>query len=267
MLTCAFLGAIYVFIPPPMLNILVTGVDARPGEGFAARTDSIMLVSLDPVRRQVSILSIPRDLSLDVPNYGLQRVNVINVLGEQAAQGRGSALLIESIEQNFGVQIDRYARLDFNGFVRLVDAVGGVTIDVEHAITDSNYPSPDGGTMTIQFQTGEQTMDGATALIYARTRYSDDDYRRAARQQQVVSALVGKVINPLTWGAVVTTFYSAVDTDVNIGDMALYGAFAALNAGRFEMLVIDRNLIAGTAEGVAIPDYAALDAWLNAHVR
>ena len=257
----------YFVIPPPALTILVTGVDAREGEGYLTRTDSIMLVNLDPPRRQVSLLSIPRDLFIDVPNYGYQRINTVNALGEQEAAGRGVTLLSESIENNFTLDIERYARLDFQGFVRLIDAVGGVTINVEREIVDSNFPAPGGGTQVIRFEPGEQTMDGATALIYARTRYSDDDYQRAGRQQQVISALSVKLINPVNWGTLITTFNQSVDTNMSVLDMALYAPVVLLNAGSFETLVIDRDLIAATVDGLATPNYNALAQWLDTHLR
>jgi len=267
MLICGLFTAIYILVPPPTLTMLLTGVDARPGEGYLTRTDTIMLLSLDPARRQVSLLSIPRDLSIATAGYGLQRINVVNALGEQEAAGRGNTLLIDSIETNFMVDVDRFVRLDFNGFVGLIDAVGGVTINVENTITDSNFPSADGGSMVVEFQQGEQTMDGATALIFARTRYSDDDYRRAARQQQVVAAVAGKLINPFHWGALVALFNGSINTNINIVDLLLYAPVVVFNTGRFETLIIDRELISGTAEGIAIPNYAALSEWLDAYAR
>src|SRR4029450_12144623 len=118
-------------------------------------------------------------------------------------QGRGADLLIESLAQDFGVQVDRYARLQFNGFVELIDAVGGVTIDVERSIVDDSYPTPDGGVTTVRFDSGVQHMDGEHALAYARTRHADDDYQRADRQQQVISALMSRMANPAYWPAVI----------------------------------------------------------------
>ncbi len=102
---------------------------------------------------------------------GEQRINTINMLGEYTLEGTsGPALLKASLTESFGVQMENYVRLDFNGLVDLVDAVGGVDINVPKLIIDYEYPTLDGGIMTIQFDPGPQHMDGERALQYARTR-------------------------------------------------------------------------------------------------
>lgn len=259
---CGVCALGYLVFPPAPLDVLILGLDARPGEGSLARTDSILLLGVNPLRLQSSLLSIPRDLFLDVPGYGLQRINTINVLGEMEAQGRGVPLVRESIAANFGVNVDRYALLNFDGFVELIDAVGGVTIDVERAIADDFYPTEDGGTIQVRFDPGVQHMDGARALIYARTRHSDDDYARAGRQQQVIEAVALRLRNPANWPAAVAFFNRSVTTDLNLLDMIALAPPIILNAGRFERLVIDRSYITGR-DGVAVPNYAALAPWLD----
>lgn len=260
---CGLTLVFYLLFPPPPLDVLVLGLDAREGEGMMTRTDSIMLVGLQPARLRVSMLSIPRDLFIDVPGYGLQRINTVNVLGEMEAEGGGPELLSSAVSNSFGITPDRYARIDFQGFTDLIDAVGGVTIEVDRTIIDDAYPTADGGTMSIRFDPGTQHMDGETALIYARTRHSDDDYHRAERQQQVVTALSYKLLNPLNWPAVASVLSRSVDTDLSLFDMAAYAPTVILNAGRFEREVIDRDFITAAADGSAIPDYAALAPWLN----
>ncbi len=251
---------IYLILPPAPLNVLVLGMDARPGEGYATRTDSIMLIGLNPRGLQTSILSIPRDLFIETPGYGLQRINTINGLGEIEAEGRGPALLSDAIDFSFGVRPDRYIRLNFAAFVELIDAVGGVDIDVQRAIYDPQYPTPDGGVELVTFAVGWQHMDGATALKYARTRHSDDDYFRAGRQQQIVDAFLKKLINPLTWPTVSATLARNVDANIRVFDLLLYAPVALL--GQREQLVIDRNYIR-PVQGGAAPDYAKLESWMS----
>jgi LCP family protein required for cell wall assembly len=257
---CGLSLVAYVIFPPPPLDILILGLDARPDEGTVTRADSIILMAVHP--RHISLLSIPRDLFLEAGIYGEQRINAIHMLGEMEAAGRGITLMEESIDAAFDIHIDRYLRLDFDGFVALVDAVGGVTIDVEHAIEDYAYPSADGGTMTVRFDTGLQTMDGARALVYARTRHGDDDYRRAERQQQVISALAGKLLLPWNWPAALAAITQAADTNLSIFDMGRNAPAFLLNLGRFDRRVIDRSLITTTIQGNATPDVAALAEWL-----
>jgi anionic cell wall polymer biosynthesis LytR-Cps2A-Psr (LCP) family protein len=106
-------------------------------------------------------------------------------------------------------------------------------------------------------------MDGERALIYARTRHADDDYQRAARQQQVVSALLSKMLNPVYWPGVVSVLNQSMETDLTVVDMVLLAPPVLLNIGRFDRLVIDRDYILGTAEGNAIPDYEKIKSWLS----
>lgn len=263
---CGVTLVIYVLIPPAPLTISILGVDARPNEGYVTRTDSIVLMNLRPSSLQVSLLSIPRDLFVNVPNYGLQRVNTVNALGEQEQSGYGPVLFMESIESNFNMDVNHYIRVNFDAFVQLVDGVGGITVDVPRTIVDGYYPTADGGTMTVTFEQGLQHLNGEQALQYARTRYTDDDYARAHRQQQVISALSVKLINPLNWFTAVSVLTRNVDSNLNILELGLYAPTFLLNAGRFEQLVIDREYIT-SSDGVAVPNYALLDEWLNAHFR
>lgn len=262
---CIVTLTIYLILPFPHRDILIMGVDSREGEGWVTRADSIILAGVDPSSLGVALMSIPRDLSIDVPGYGLQRINTVNMLGEMEAAGNGPELLKAGIQQSFGVRPERYVRLDFNGFVRLIDAVGGITVDVPRPLIDYNYPTDDFGVMTVSFEAGLQHMDGERALIYARTRYADDDYRRAERQQQVVSALMGKLINPVYWPAVTLVLQGSVDTDLTLWDMLTLAPPVLVGGPRAQHLVIDRDTITATAEGVTIPDYAKIAPWLEAY--
>ena len=259
---CGLAFVFYLVFPPAPMDILILGLDARPGEGFAARTDSVILLGVDPGRVRVSLVSIPRDLFIEVPGYGLQRINTVNVLGEQAQVGSGPDLVSSGITQDFGIRIDRYVRLNFEGFVELVDAVGGITVEVERAIVDNAYPLPDGSTTSVRFDPGTQVMDGERALIYARTRHGDDDYARANRQQQVIMALSRKLINPVYLPGAVAAMTRSVDTNMTLLDMMSVTPTILFNAGRFETLVIDRNWIT-SRDGVSVPNIAALQPGLR----
>jgi LCP family protein required for cell wall assembly len=264
---CGLTLLVYLVFPPPRLNILVLGVDGRKGEGYDSRTDSIMVLGINPGQLRVSVLSIPRDLFIEAPGYGSQRINTINLLGEEKQKGSGPILLASAIDNTFGIHIDRYVRLDFDGFVGLVDAVGGITVDVERTIVDEAYPMEDGTTTTIRFDSGVQYMNGERALMYARTRHADDDYQRDARQQQVLSALLAKVVNPIHWTAAVNVLRQSVDTNLTLWDMMMVSPPIALNRGRFEQLVLDRDYIQGTAEGHAVPNLEKIMPWLEGRFR
>lgn len=160
------------------VNILFMGSDQRPGE--SARADTLLIMRVDPGDKVISQLSIPRDTLADIPGYGEGKINSAYSYG-------GPALQIQAIEELTGLPIHHYVELNFNGFPAIVDSLGGVDIDVPEAI-DSLYP--DGLAWTeVHFDPGPQHMDGATALIYVRVRYSDNDFQRMARQQQFMEAL------------------------------------------------------------------------------
>ena len=262
LLACGCGTLVYVVAPPPPVDILVLGLDARQGEGNQARADSLLLVGVNPPGLQVSLLSIPRDLRLDVPGYGVQPINTANMLGEMAEAGSGSQLVAAALEAPLGVGVDRTVRLRFEDLAALIDAAGGVTIDVERTIRDESFPVSDTETTLVQFEPGMQWMDGERALQYARTRHADDDYARAGRQQQVMQAFARQLLNPLTWPAVLGAL-SRIDTDLTFGDVLGLAPVILLNAGRFEQRTIDRTLLMAASDGTAVVDWETLRAWVE----
>lgn len=259
---------IYLIAPPPRTNVLVMGIDAREGEGNVTRTDTLILATIDPDQPYVGMLSIPRDLYVDIPGYGPQRINAAHVYAENAEEGSGPAMVEETIRENFDVPIDRYVRVNFEGFVAVVDAAGGVTIDVEHPFIDYDYPTPDYGTMVVEFDTGVQHMDGERALQYARSRHASTDFDRSARQQQVIAALTRRLTSPLNWWrlpAVGVAMAQHVETDLTWVDaVALAPAVLWVGPGNIDSRVFDQNLSYGrtTEAGASVlePRWDAIDA-------
>ena len=259
---CGGLTLGYLLFPPPPMDILVVGMDSRGNEGAIARTDSIMVINVNADNVKVSVLAIPRGLFVNVPNYGSQMINTVNFLGEVDAAGSGMILLSQTIQQNFGIDIDAYVRMDFTGFTEMIDAVGGLDINVKYVVEDYAYPTSDYGTVHVRFEPGLQWMDGERALIYARTRHGDDDYRRAERQQQVVSAFVSRVLNPLTWPRLLFVLNQSVETDLTLWDTMMVAPTAFLSSGRFNQLVINRDTIVAGANG-PLPDYNKIAPFIN----
>jgi LCP family protein required for cell wall assembly len=184
-------------------TVLLMGLDKRPNEtGTAFRTDSMILVSLDPVTHSVGILSVPRDLYVEIPRdtvvrayYGLQRVNTGYYLGETVQPGYGPKLAMQTVQYNLGVRVNDYIVYDFEAVTAIVDAVGGIDITVPRDIVDPIYPDMYGGYDPLYIKAGLQHMDGAMALKYARTRHDSSDIDRAERQQQIIYAMRDKVLN------------------------------------------------------------------------
>jgi LCP family protein required for cell wall assembly len=260
---------VYLVLPPAPLDIVVLGLDARTGEGYESRTDSIMIMGVNPSRLQVSLMSIPRDLFIDTPGYGLLRVNTINREAELVAPGSGPALVKAALATSFPMEPDRYVRVNFDAFMGLIDALGGIDIEVPRHLIDTQYP--DGlDVRTVEFQQGWQHMDGETALAYARTRHPDDDYQRASRQQQVVQATFQALVSPANWlrlPQVMQVFSDSVDTDMTVLDMLVAAPPLILDGGlgEIDQLVIDRDLIALTADGLVVPNYSLVNPWVEDH--
>jgi LCP family protein required for cell wall assembly len=178
------------------VNILLMGIDRRPGEPFISRTDTMMLVSIDPVSEAVSILSIPRDLYVAIPGLGQDRINTAFVYGAQGNNPLGgAALAMQTVEYNLGVPIHHYALVDFSAVVNGVDALGGIDLNVPYTINDTMFPDMNYGYDPLYIPAGQQHMDGELALKYARTRHGDSDIHRAQRQQQVVLAVRNKALS------------------------------------------------------------------------
>lgn len=178
-------------------TVLVMGLDRRPGEqGLAYRTDTMMLVSLNPETNELGILSIPRDLYFDVPGYSVpQRVNSAMVLGELEQVNYGPTLAKQTVQYNLGMRVHNYIVVDFQGVIEIIDILGGLEIDVPYDIVDYEYPDMNFGYDPLILRAGLQHMDGQTALKFARTRHGDSDFERARRQQMVIYALRDHILD------------------------------------------------------------------------
>jgi LCP family protein required for cell wall assembly len=251
-------AVVYTLAPPPRTNILVLGVDARPGEGMVTRTDTIILATVDPKQPYVGMLSIPRDLYVDIPGYGGQRINAAHVFAERDNLGTGPAKVEETIETEFGVAVHRWVRISFEGFVAIVDAAGGVTVDNEQYFIDYEYPTPDYGTMVVEFQVGKQHLDGERALQYARSRHASNDFDRSHRQQQVIAGLVRQMLLPTNWWrwpAVVTAATRHVDSNLTLVDVvALAPAVVWVGPDGIDSRTFDQTMAYGrtTAGGASV---------------
>jgi LCP family protein required for cell wall assembly len=190
--------------PPPLdgqrLNVLLIGVDSAPGR-TEALTDSMIVVSLDPVGRTVSMVSIPRDLaSVPLANGDVFGPKINSLMSWADAHPAdfphgGVRTLEEAVGALFGITIHAYAKVDLGGFAAMVDAVGGVDIVVKKALDDPRYPGLD-GRRGWSVQPGPHHFNGADALAYARIRKStgESDLTRAARQQEVLVALRDRAV-------------------------------------------------------------------------
>ncbi len=229
-------------MPVDRLNVLLLGIDARPGEKDA-RTDSMILVSIDKETGKIAMLSIPRDTLVDIPGHGKNKINSANQLG-------GADLAIETVENLLDVKIPYYVKTNFDGFKDIVDTLGGVTIDVEKKMY---YPD---GKMTINLKKGVQRLDGTHALQYVRFRHDAlGDISRTSRQQKFLSALASEVLQAKTivkLPTLIPQIFKVVDTNFGISDIFFLTRVASsMNSG---------NIVAQTLPGTFY-NYKGVSYW------
>jgi LCP family protein required for cell wall assembly len=209
------------------VTLLILGIDERCEEDGPTRTDTMMVLTMDPVGLTASALSLPRDLWVEIPSFGVDRINQAHFLGEiYDYPGGGPALAVETVESSLGVDIDYYATINFDAFIELVDEIDGIEVDVPEDIEDDTYPDNCYGYDPFYITAGHHNMDGETALKYARTRATfGGDVDRATRQQQVVLAVRDKILRinmipqlltqaPELW----RIFQKNVETDLSLNE-------------------------------------------------
>ena len=188
-------------------TVLIMGIDRRPTEhaGLTYRSDTIMLASINPLNNRAGVLSIPRTIHLSLPNSTeLVPVHTLLVRGELRQEGYGPQLTREVIQHNLGIHIDAYILIDFDGFISLIDAIGGIEITTTYRIADSTYPDMNFGYDPFYLSVGTHVLDGYDALRFARTRHNDNDYLRVERQLQVIRAVRDRLSDPSVLQYVIT---------------------------------------------------------------
>jgi LCP family protein required for cell wall assembly len=200
------------------INVLVMGIDRRPSEKCPCRTDTMIIASLDPKTASAGLVTIPRDMYVPIPAVGDARINQANWYGDlYKVPGGGPALAKQTVEYNLGRKIHYYVLVDFAGFRKVIDTLGGVDIDVPKAIDDPTYPDDTFGIRPLHIPAGHIHMNGDMALSYARTRHGDSDFGRSKRQIQVIMAVRDRALQidllpklPL----LISQFAGAFQTDI-----------------------------------------------------
>lgn len=248
------------------INILVVGIGGKNHPG-GLLADTIMVASIDPVNKSIAFLSVPRDLYVKYPKgaIGAGKINSVYSYGEthtKTIPGGGGALLKQSVANILDVPINYYIRVDFGGFENIVDALGGVTIDVPKAINDPSFPAND----TIHYDpfyitSGTHHMNGKTALKYARSRESTSDFDRSKRQQEVLVAMkeqaltLGVLANPIKMVKIIGLVGNHVQTDLQTDEMEqLFGILKGVNSNSITNKVLD-NSPTGPLKSVSMNGY------------
>ena len=255
------------------VTVLVMGLDFDDTEARKVpRTDSMMLVSMDPQSRTAGILSIPRDTWVNIPGFDYAKINTAYFLGEAyQLPGGGAGLAVQTTQDFIGVPINYYAQIDFDAFVQFIDEIGGVYVHVPKRIKVSimggyEVKGDNGKTFTREekvLKPGVQRMDGRTALAYARDRHSGGgDFDRSMRQQQVVDAVRSKILdlNMLpTLIAKAPKLYAELSKGVHtnlsldqIIQLALYGAQIPANSIKHGLITEDMAFGTMSPDGQSI---------------
>jgi LCP family protein required for cell wall assembly len=223
-------------------NVLLVGIDTRENGGLL-NTDTIILASYNYTTHNISLISIPRDFHVEVQEdvNWYARINSLYSTAEQKEEGLGIIELQKSVESLTGQEIQYYAMVDFKAFVEIIDAIGGIDVNVENSFTDYRYPLGS-GYQTVSFEAGPQTMDGETALKYSRSRHSTHnnegtDFARARRQQKVIIALRDKLLSSesLTSPKTLVGIFSSVAGNVRLSEFTTKDIEAALKlANQYE---------------------------------
>jgi LCP family protein required for cell wall assembly len=258
------------------VNFLLIGSDRRPGGSF--RTDTLVIAMLRPKEGQVSLISIPRDLWVHIPEYGNQRINTAYQQGELSGYpGGGPGLLKDTILYNLGVQIHHTAMVEFDGFRHIIDTLGGIDVPVACPYTDwrlidpSYNPEIESNWWLYTVGPGMVHMDGDLALWYARSRMRSSDFDRGRRQQETLRSIYQRVMQTGTitrLPALYRDLTSIVQTDITLSEMLQLAVFAPnLTNADFRSYYIRPPLVSGwTTPGgasVQLPNEALLTAMLQ----
>ncbi|WP_081410938.1 LCP family protein [Desulfotruncus alcoholivorax] len=197
----------------PGINVLMMGVDERSGD-TSNRTDTMILANINNKDRRISLLSIPRDTKVDLPGHGVNKINAANQYG-------GPKMAMSVVSDLTGVPIDYYILTNFGGFKGIVDALGGVTVDVEK---DMHYhENAYGGAYSIDLNKGVQRLNGDQALQYARFRHDAlGDITRTQRQLKLLTAIGDEVMKPgsiIKMPKLIPEIYKNVDTNLGISQL------------------------------------------------
>jgi LCP family protein required for cell wall assembly len=233
-------------------NLLILGTDASPERGTLGRTDTIILTTVVPFKPYIGLLSIPRDLWVQVPGVGEQRINTAYFYAESAQAGTGGRAAAQTVRENFGVPVRYYVVIHMGGLVSLVDALGGVDVQLDR---------PTGG-----LPAGTHHLDGAAALAFVRNRSIGDDFGRMQGTQAMISALTRRALQPSAWAGLpqfAVALTQTVQTDIPLWQAPrLFFALVRAPLFGFDSRTVTRDMVTPftTSQGaqVVLPNWDAI---------
>ena len=251
-LAIAFFLVIYL-LAPFRTNLLILGIDYTPIENVVGRSDTIIMATVLPLEPYVGALSVPRDLWVGIPGVGENRINTAHFFAEGQQAGSGPAAAMATIERNFGVRMDYFIRLRFDGVRSIVNAMGGVDIELEKPMAG--------------YSVGKHHLTGRKALAFARNRSGSDDFFRMEQGRLLIRSIFRQMLQPRMWPrlpGVLAAAMSQVDTNLPVWQWPRLG-LAVLRAGPdgIDYRTIDREMVTSftTSQGasVLLPDWSRIN--------
>jgi len=232
------------------INLLLLGMG---GEGHRGKdlTDTIILASINPDTYETSLISIPRDLYVEIPNsYVYTKINAVYSYGKNNLIKKGGSKfgsIEETVEKITGQPIDYYLAINFEGFKKVIDELGGIIIQVEKDIIDYNYPGPGDSYETFEIKKGTHLIDGDLALKYARVRHvAGGDFARLKRQQEIISATkrraltIENFVNPIKFNHLLNITGENIQTNIQLDEIpAFIELFNNINTYQMNSKVLD----------------------------
>ncbi|MBE0408726.1 MAG: LCP family protein [Anaerolineales bacterium] len=238
---------------PGRTNVLVIGIDRAPEGTSLGRSDTIILATFVPINPYVGMLSIPRDLWVTIPGIGENRINTAHFFAESEMAGQGPQATMETVRYNFGIDVNYFIRVNFEGLKEIVDAMGGLELELENAT---------GG-----YSPGKHKLKGDQALAFVRDREGTDDFFRMERGQLFIKSVLIQSLKPATWlrlPAMAPAILRAIDTNLPVWQLPRM-AVSILITGtdNIDNRVITRDMVhptttAGGAQ-VLIPDWPKIN--------
>lgn len=251
---------VYLFFPSTT-EILVMGIDRAVVDTAIGRSDSLIYTQAKPLNSDVKILSVPRDLWVEIPGYGAERINTAHYFAEVEETGSGPAAVINTFESNFDLNVDYYVRIQLEEFPAIIDAFGGLNLTLEESM---------GG-----LEAGEHNLSGDETLAFIRDRAGTDDFFRMEQGQEFIGTLISNLASPKKWlriPATVSAFLDAIDTDIPSWKWGRI-AFVFLLAGDegINTYKIDRDMtipiITDQGANVLMPDWLQIVPWLEENFK
>ena len=248
----------YLFLPFSS-RFLLLGIDRAPPGTMAGRSDTMMVFSVTPFLPNLKVLSIPRDLWVPIADFGENRINTAHFFAEAQQKGKGPENSINTVNDNFGFNLQYYIRFNLENFPEVIDSLGGITLTLSKTMSG--------------YQPGSYHMDGFQALAFVRSRSDGDDFFRMSQGQVIINGFLRRLVDPEIWPQLPNFFLTipdAIDTNIPIWLWPRFGlAFLKASMTGFESLIMDRNMAVPsiTSEGAQIlmPNWPLIDAYLTEH--